>query len=250
MSGSVRQATPPAVGREPVSENQTTVLVVDGHRLVGAVLCRALRDAGNDAHQILVADHDVMLAAAANYPAGVVLVEPAIGSGESGRNVRVPELVAALTGQGNRVLALAGNFDDPMIGAMVAAGACGAVPKSAPLDTLLGAVTAVAGGRLVMSSSSRARWVDTFDQYRQRVEARMALLRRLSPRELEVLRLLAAGYRASAISEHLVTAMPTVRTQIASVLTKLEVSSQLEAVALLHRAAAGAERVPSRLARR
>jgi DNA-binding NarL/FixJ family response regulator len=48
-----------------------------------------------------------------------------------------------------------------------------------------------------------------------------------------VLELLAAGMRAAAIAEHFVVSMPTVRTQIRSLLAKLEVSSQLEAVALV-----------------
>ena len=45
--------------------------------------------------------------------------------------------------------------------------------------------------------------------------------------------MLAEGLRAAAIAERLVVSMPTVRTQIRSILTKLEVGSQLEAVALL-----------------
>ena len=57
-------------------------------------------------------------------------------------------------------------------------------------------------------------------------------LSRLSAREREVLELLAEGMRAAAIAEHFVVSMPTVRTQIRSILAKLDVSSQLEAVAL------------------
>jgi DNA-binding CsgD family transcriptional regulator len=54
----------------------------------------------------------------------------------------------------------------------------------------------------------------------------------LSPREREVLELLTEGMRAAAIAEYFVVSMPTVRTQIRSILAKLDVSSQLEAVAL------------------
>jgi DNA-binding CsgD family transcriptional regulator len=50
---------------------------------------------------------------------------------------------------------------------------------------------------------------------------------------------MASGHRASAIAAHFVVAVPTVRTQIRSVLLKLEVTSQLAAVALWH--AAGTE---------
>jgi DNA-binding NarL/FixJ family response regulator len=40
------------------------------------------------------------------------------------------------------------------------------------------------------------------------------------------------GYRAIAIAEHFVVSLATVRTQIRAILVKLEVNSQLEAVAL------------------
>jgi DNA-binding CsgD family transcriptional regulator len=59
-------------------------------------------------------------------------------------------------------------------------------------------------------------------------------LARLSHREREVLELLATGMRAAKIAEKLVLAMTTVRTHIRSILTKLDATSQLEAVSLLH----------------
>jgi DNA-binding NarL/FixJ family response regulator len=61
-------------------------------------------------------------------------------------------------------------------------------------------------------------------------------LDRLTPRELEVLRLLADGHRAHAVADEFVVSLATVRTQIRAVLTKLGVTSQLEAVALYRNA--------------
>jgi DNA-binding NarL/FixJ family response regulator len=43
---------------------------------------------------------------------------------------------------------------------------------------------------------------------------------------------MAQGRRATAIAEHFVVSLTTVRTQIRAILVKLEVNSQLEAVAL------------------
>ena len=60
-------------------------------------------------------------------------------------------------------------------------------------------------------------------------------LARLSGREREVLELLAEGCRAAAVAERLVMPVATVRGQIRDILATLEVGSQLEAVALLHR---------------
>jgi DNA-binding NarL/FixJ family response regulator len=53
----------------------------------------------------------------------------------------------------------------------------------------------------------------------------------LSPRELEVLRLLAIGVRIEQISEQLFISTSTVRNHIQSILEKLDAHSQLEAVA-------------------
>ena len=50
---------------------------------------------------------------------------------------------------------------------------------------------------------------------------------------------LARGNRAQAVAEQYVVSLATVRTQIRSVLSKLEVGSQLEAVALYRRGHAG-----------
>jgi DNA-binding NarL/FixJ family response regulator len=70
--------------------------------------------------------------------------------------------------------------------------------------------------------------------------ARAAEARRLRPfeqltrREAETLQRLCEGGVASAIAEEWVVSLATVRSHIRSVLVKLGVSSQLEAVALAH----------------
>jgi DNA-binding CsgD family transcriptional regulator len=58
-------------------------------------------------------------------------------------------------------------------------------------------------------------------------------LGRLSRSEREVLELLAAGMRAREVAEATFRSLPTIRTHIRSILMKLDVSSQLEAVALM-----------------
>jgi two-component system, NarL family, nitrate/nitrite response regulator NarL len=54
----------------------------------------------------------------------------------------------------------------------------------------------------------------------------------LRPREHEIVDCLVDGLRAGAIAQRYTVSVATVRTQIRSILAKLEVSSQLEAVAL------------------
>lgn len=64
---------------------------------------------------------------------------------------------------------------------------------------------------------------------RPRLEQRW---QQLTPREHEIVDCLIDGLRAAAIAEKFTVSVATVRTQIRSILAKLEVSSQLEVVAL------------------
>jgi len=60
-------------------------------------------------------------------------------------------------------------------------------------------------------------------------------LRSLTPREVEVLRLLAAGHASQDVANELSISVTTVRTHTQNILRKLEVHSQIEAVALAYR---------------
>jgi DNA-binding NarL/FixJ family response regulator len=74
---------------------------------------------------------------------------------------------------------------------------------------------------------------DSLVDVQQRQAERDAVLDKLSNREREVLDLIVQGYRAGAIAKKSFVSMSTVRTQIRSILAKLKVSSQLEAVAFV-----------------
>jgi DNA-binding NarL/FixJ family response regulator len=54
---------------------------------------------------------------------------------------------------------------------------------------------------------------------------------RLTPREKQVLRAIAEGHNVETIAERWVVSRSTVRTQVRGILTKLEVSTQIAAVA-------------------
>jgi DNA-binding NarL/FixJ family response regulator len=214
------------------------VLVLDAHRMVSSVLQTTLRRAGLNAHELPVGGVGSILVAAAVHPVAVVLLEPLRCLDPARAHPGADALVAGLRAQGKRAVVLTERLDDPataaVVAACVAAGADGLVDKSAPFDTLVQVLLAVAAGTPVMTDDARADWCSLDDRHQRRVEERAALLGRLTRREREVLLLMAAGLRASAIAAHFVVAVPTVRTQIRSILLKLEVSSQLAAVALVH----------------
>ncbi|MFK8024714.1 MAG: response regulator [Ilumatobacter sp.] len=109
---------------------------------------------------------------------------------------------------------------------VVAAGARGLLKKSAPITELAAAISVVAEGGTTFSAHD-LRTLTAPDT--SHVGAT------LTPREREVLELLAGAATAEAIAIRLNLSIHTVRTHIAGVLTKLHATSQLEAVVIAQR---------------
>lgn len=214
----------------------SAVLIVDDHELVGTSLLFSLRAEGFDAHLACRGDADTVLSTAARLPPGLVLLDLDLGRDPKGRPLDGTALVAPLTAAGWQVIILSGSDDHAGIGAALDAGAVAWVPKNAPFPALLGAVRAARDGRPAMPPERRDRLVELSRRRGAERAELAAKLARLSQREREVLTLLAQGRRAQAVADQFVVSLATVRTQIRAVLVKLEVSSQLEAVALYRRA--------------
>jgi DNA-binding NarL/FixJ family response regulator len=214
----------------------TPVVVVDDHELVATSLVLGLRSEGIEATRIRPAGGQRILAEAAELAPGLVLLDLDLGRDANGNRIDGVELVGPLLAAGWQVLVLSGSADPARVGSALDAGALAWVPKNAPFPTLLAAVREAVAGRPVMSDDRRRRFIDLY--HRRQAERRELTekLGRLTRREREVLAELARGRRAQAVADHFVVSLATVRTQIRAVLTKLEVSSQLEAVALYRRA--------------
>ena len=130
---------------------------------------------------------------------------------------------------GGRVVAVAGRAALPAIVRIVAAGAT-AVNAELPFRRLVAAVHHALRGPLP-PAGQRARLLA---ELRVRAEE-MGRFAALTARECAVLADVAAGQSAEFIARSRPVGLATVRSQIASVLRKLDVSSQLAAVALTYR---------------
>ena len=203
-----------------------TVLIVDDHELLSCTLVIALRSRGLRAQQLTPRELLARLHQPAP-PGGLVLLDLDLGD-----NVDGARLVGPLRRAGWRVLVITGTTDEPRIAAAVAAGAVGWVPKTAPFDDLVAHAMRAAQGRSLVTDTARLRMVDVANAARDAAEERERRWKQLTPREHEVVDCLVDGLRAGAIAEKFTVSVATVWTQIRSVLAKLEVSSQLEAVAL------------------
>jgi DNA-binding NarL/FixJ family response regulator len=224
--------TRPPPADEPCSR---PLLVVDDHELVRAALVATLRGEGIDAYACTQATIGGILAEARTLPPGVVLLDLDLGTGPDGAHIDGIDAVKGLRAAGWTVLGLTGNpgVRSARIAAAIAAGAVGQVPKISSFDALVGTVRQVISGALVMTPEERRGWLDRDRAERLATRRRDELLGRLTARERVVLEQLAKGRRASEIATDSVVSVTTVRSQIRAILAKLELSSQLTAVALL-----------------
>lgn len=115
-------------------------------------------------------------------------------------------------------------------------GAVGFVAKSESFDRLLEAIREVAAVQTLLTADQRTELLLELRPQRAATEARLKPFTRLTPRERQVLQALHEGKQAEALAREWVLSVATIRSQIRSVLQKLGVSSQLQAVALARRA--------------
>jgi DNA-binding NarL/FixJ family response regulator len=109
----------------------------------------------------------------------------------------------------------------------LSAGATGYLLKQTPREELLSALTDVHRGGSPMTSNIARKVVQSFKQ----ASAPVPPGHELSPREQEVLELLARGYLYKEIAERLNISVPTVNTYIRRMYEKLHVRSRAQAVA-------------------
>lgn len=116
-----------------------------------------------------------------------------------------------------RVLVLTTFDGDADIQRAIEAGARGYLMKSVRRAILIEAVRAVAAGQRYLPPATAARLVEAMEA------------ERLTPRELDVLRLLARGQRNREIADELGLAEPTVKIHVNNLLRKLEAKDRTEA---------------------
>jgi two-component system nitrate/nitrite response regulator NarL len=135
---------------------------------------------------------------------------------------------------GTKVVVVTALEDPAVVATALAAGACGYVPKTRAVDELMDVVQRAAAGELVMPEADLAPVLEELQAGRGTPAGRIAL-RRLTPRETEILRSLAAGDAISDIAEALGISGLTVQSHVKNILAKLGVHSRLEAVTMAWR---------------
>jgi DNA-binding NarL/FixJ family response regulator len=145
--------------------------------------------------------------------------------------IEATRLLAGTAGEGPRVLILT-TFDlDHYVYDALCAGASGFLLKDATAERLFDAVRVVAAGEALLAPAVTRRLISEFARLRPRPDAPpAAALATLTPRETQVLRLVAAGLSNPEIAARLVVTEETVKTHVSRMLSKLGLRDRTQAV--------------------
>lgn len=210
------------------------VCVIEDHTLFAESLQIALELKGHEVRRVpLPADlHSAttLLPAVMRHQPHVLLLDLDLGNADGSR------LIEPVARAGTAVVVLTGSSDRARWGHCLRLGARKVMVKTSPLNEILATIRLIGEGRPVMTVEDREELVRHWQEERAAVSELHDRLNRLTAREAEVLGQLMDGHQVRQIAETSVVSEATVRTQVKSILSKLEVTSQIGAVGLAHHA--------------
>lgn len=125
------------------------------------------------------------------------------------------------------ILVLTGFGDEEILQEAMRAGAHGFLLKDASPDELIDAIhRLIKGGSLVSPRLLRR----LFDEYSRSEETEDVEYEKLTPREMEILKLLTTGLRNEEIARTLVISEKTVKTHLARIYSKLQIHGRSQAI--------------------
>jgi two-component system nitrate/nitrite response regulator NarL len=207
------------------------VLIVEDHQLFAEAIDLALSVEGYDVRRVDAPDGP---GSAGTVVANIIRQRPRVvlldlDLGRFGDGVRLIEPMAR---SGANVVVVTGSTDRARWGEAVRAGARKVISKSQPLRDILATVRRITAGLPVMDREEREELLTEWARQRFESHGLRERLDQLTVREREVLGHLMKGRAVREIAGISVVSEATVRTQVKSILAKLEVSSQLAAVGM------------------
>jgi len=138
--------------------------------------------------------------------------------------------VLSSLGSRARVIILT-TFDlDEYVYEALRAGASGFLLKDTPPEQLISAIHTVTHGDALLAPSVTRRLIDEFARRPAPHSGIPPQLSDLTPREMEILRLVARGLANAEIASQLVVSEATVKTHVSSILMKLGLRDRVQAV--------------------
>jgi DNA-binding NarL/FixJ family response regulator len=211
--------------------SQPRVLVADDQTLVRTGFRMILREAGIPVIAE-AADGGEAVAAALRERPDVVLMDirmPEMDGLEATRRILMSQ-----PGSGCRIIMLT-TFDlDRYVYEALAAGASGFLLKHVSPEYLVTAVRLVRSGDALLAPSITRRLVERFAPQASAQPVIHRDLSSLTPRELEVLRLLARGLSNAELAAKLTLSEATVKTHVSNILAKLRLRDRVQAVVVAY----------------
>jgi DNA-binding NarL/FixJ family response regulator len=201
------------------------VLVVDDQRTFAEALAAALRLEGDLSARVAGNGDEALLLLEAEPP-DVVLLDVHTPEGNGFEVVRrLREAQPSLP-----VVILSGHQDDLLRAGAVEAGAIGYLSKRTPLADLPHAVRRASRGETLIDPEELSRLQRYLRHRRHQQETERQRANRLTPRQREILQMLADGVPVPTIAEQLGMSRLTLRTHVQNILTRLGVHTKTEAV--------------------
>ena len=202
------------------------VLIVEDHPIVAAGLASLLEDYPDITITGVASSVTEVIPAIEKAAPDVVVIDYHLPDGTGGD---VADRVRSRWPSAALIIISADAGSEPLLAA-TDLGAAGSLIKSAAGEEIVRTIRAVAAGETVIPAGVMTRALALYREgARQR--AHQALLDSLTPRERQVLTLMADGADNRTVAERLHISYATVRTHVRSILAKLGTRSQLEAVA-------------------
>jgi DNA-binding NarL/FixJ family response regulator len=235
MSSPVRADGPVAPVAGPGARSQLRVLILEDHVLFAESLELVLSVEGYDVRRIAVPEDasspGLLLSSMVRLRPRVVLLDLDLGGFGDGMR-----LVAPLAKAGANVVVVTASPDRARWGEAIRHGARTVLWKGQALSTILSTVRRINQGLPVLTVGEREEWLQAWREERSAVQDVRSRLSSLTAREAQVLGRLMQGRTVQEIARLSVVSVSTVRTQVKSILAKLEVSSQIAAVGVAHQA--------------
>ena len=200
------------------------VLIVDEHRALAEALALAIEKAGEFTTDVASA-HEVVDLTDSEKPAVVLVALDRADGASLIRRIKERQ-------PNSRVVVLSSSDDDLTRAKAVEAGAVGYVTKATSLEELPDLLRKAARGESLLEDDEAERLLRYLRHRRHQESTERQRANRLTPRQIEILQMMADGVPVQEIARQLHMSPYTLRTHVQNILTRLGVHTKLEALAV------------------
>jgi DNA-binding NarL/FixJ family response regulator len=209
------------------TKNRVATLIVDDHRTFGEALRIALEQEKDMTVVGVATSGEEGVSMAKQHRPDVVLMDiemPGMDGVEAIRKVKSVNPEA-------RVVVVSAHQGELIMARAVEAGAGGFLSKEIALSDVVASVRLAYQGESLMEADEVRRVLRHLRHRRAQEATEQQRIERVTPRETEILQLMADGVATDDIAQQLGVSPYTLRTHVQNILTKLGVHSKLEALA-------------------